>query len=163
MVAWRWMELLLLQAVLGGAAAWLWGVWAAFAGMAVAAWLWMAWDNWQVRRLRQWLMQGELTAASPLQGIWGMLATYVRRAVRSREQAVVAAEQRVQDILAALQASPNGLVLLDAQGHIEWCNRMAERHFGFDAQRDIQQSIGNLVRDPAFSSYWPAKTLRTRC
>ncbi len=43
---------------------------------------------------------------------------------------------------------------MDAEGHIEWCNRMAERHFGFDAQRDIQQSIGNLVRDPAFSSYW---------
>lgn len=157
MVAWRWMELLLLQAVLGGLAAWLWGVWAALAGMVIAAWLWMAWDNWQVRRLRQWLMQGELTATSPLKGMWGMLATYVRRAVRSREQAVVAAEQRVQDILAALQASPNGLVLLDAQGHIEWCNRMAERHFGFDAQRDIQQTIGNLVRDPAFSSYWSSQ------
>ncbi len=83
MVAWRWMELLLLQAVLGGAAAWLWGVWAAFAaGVAVAAWLWMAWDNWQVHHLRQWLMQGELTAASPLRGIWGVLAAYVRRAVR---------------------------------------------------------------------------------
>ncbi len=75
----------------------------------------------------------------------------------AREQAVVAAEQRVQGILAALQASPNGLVLLDAQGHIQWCNRMAERHFGFDAQRDIQQTIGNLVRDPAFSSYWSSQ------
>ena len=154
MATWRWMELLVLQAVLGGLAAWGWGTWAALAGMVLATWLWMLWDSWQLRRMRQWLMQGELAISPAFHGMWGMLATYMRRAARSREQAMVAAEQRVQDILAALQASPNGLVLLDAFGHIEWCNQMAERHFGFDAQRDIQQSIGNLVRDPAFSAYW---------
>ena len=82
------------------------------------------------------------------------MENHVRRAVRQREQAVASAEQRVSDILDALQASPNGLVLLDARGHIEWCNQMAERHFGFEAQRDLGQAIGNLVRDPAFSSYW---------
>lgn len=157
MAAWRWMELLLAQAVLGGAAAWLWGNAAGLAGMVLATWLWMLWDSWQVRCLRQWLVRGELAGAEALSGMWGMLATYVRRAARSREQAAAAAEQRVQDILAALQASPNGLVLLDATGHIEWCNQMAERHFGFDAQRDIQQSIGNLVRDPAFSAYWSSQ------
>lgn len=154
MLAWRWMEVLVLQAVLAGAAGWLWGPWAALAGALLATWLWMLWDHWQVERLRQWLMAGELAAFPALKGVWSMVATYVRRAVRTREQAAAAAEQRVQDILAALQASPNGLVLMDAEGHIEWCNRMAERHFGFDAERDIQQSIGNLVRDPAFSSYW---------
>lgn len=154
MLAWRWMEVLVLQAVLAGAAGWLWGPWAALAGALLATWLWMLWDHWQVERLRQWLMAGELAAFPALKGVWSMVATYVRRAARTREQAAAAAEQRVQDILAALQASPNGLVLMDAEGHIEWCNRMAERHFGFDAQRDIQQSIGNLVRDPAFSSYW---------
>ena len=157
MVAWRWVELLLLQTVLGGVAAWLWGVWAALAGVVLASWGWMLWDNWQVRSLRSWLMQGELSGTPALRGVWGMVTTYVRRAVRSREQGMQAAEQRVQDILAALQASPNGLVLLDTDGHIEWCNHMAERYFGFDAERDIQQTVGNLVRDPAFSSYWAAQ------
>ena len=157
MVAWRWIGLLLLQAVLGGLAAWLWGPWAAVAAVALATWLWLLWDNWQVARLRQWLARGELTAAPSLTGMWGMLAAYVRRAARAREHAVVAAEQRVQDILGALQASPNGLVLLDAAGHIEWCNRMAERQFAFDAERDLLQTVGNLVRDPAFSNYWAGK------
>lgn len=154
MAAVRWVSLLLMQAALGGLAGWLWGAKGAVAGVVLASWLWMLWDNSQLQRMRQWLMQGELTAQPPLKGMWGMLATYVRRAVRLREQAVGAAEQRVQDILAALQASPNGLVLLDVEGRIEWCNHMAERHFGFDADRDILQNIGNLVRDPAFSSYW---------
>ncbi|MBX9833365.1 MAG: phosphate regulon sensor histidine kinase PhoR, partial [Burkholderiaceae bacterium] len=51
-------------------------------------------------------------------------------------------------------ATPNGVVLLDAQGRIEWCNQMAANQFGFDAQRDVMQSIGNLVRDPEFTAYF---------
>lgn len=157
MLAVRWVGLLLLQAALGGLAGWLWGAWGAVAGVVFASWLYMLWDDRQLQRLRQWIMQGELTTSPSLKGMWGMLATYMRRAVRLREQAAAASEQRVQDILAALQASPNGLVLLNGQGHIEWYNHMAERHFGFDAERDILQTIGNLVRDPAFSRYWASQ------
>lgn len=157
MVAWRWLELLLLQTVMGAGAAWLWGsVWGLVAALLVT-WLWVLWDSWQLSQLRRWLMRGDFSRSATFKGVWAVVATYVRRSVRTREQAVVAAERRVQDILAALQASPNGLVLLDTDGHIEWCNHMAERHFGFDAQRDILQTIGNLVRDPAFSSYWAAQ------
>ena len=156
-MALRWMELLLLQTLLVGMAAWLWGPWAGLAGALLATWLWMLWDNWQAQRLHHWLVRGDMTVQPRVRGVWSLLATYMRRSARSREQAVVAAEQRVQDILAALQASPNGLVLMDAEGHIEWCNHMAERHFGFDAERDIQQTIGNLVRDPAFSGYWASQ------
>lgn len=154
MLVWRWVGLGVLQLALAGSAAWLWGAWAGLTGALLATWLWMLWDHWQVQRMRAWLMRGDLSRQPIDRGVWGMLSTYVRRAVRSREMVAHTAEQRVQDILAALQASPNGLVLMDAQGHIEWCNRMAEHHFGFDAERDMQQSIGNLVRDPAFSAYW---------
>lgn len=150
----RWLILLLVQAALAGLGFWVFGPWGAAGGVLLAAWLSLLWDQWQVQRLRRWLMAGEMSAASGLRGSWSMVSTYVRRAVRQREQAVASAEQRVSDILDALQASPNGLVLLDARGHIEWCNQMAERHFGFEAQRDLGQAIGNLVRDPAFSSYW---------
>lgn len=147
----------LLQLLLGGGAAWLWGPWYGLAGSALACVLWVLWDGWQALRLRQWLLRGDFHTPVDTHGVWRMLATQMRRAVRSREQQVAFAEQRVQGILDALQASPNGLVLMDTEGHIEWCNHMAERHFGFDAQRDMQQTIGNLVRDPAFSSYWAAQ------
>jgi two-component system, OmpR family, phosphate regulon sensor histidine kinase PhoR len=157
MSVWRWVALSGVQALLGGVAGWLWGPWAALAGVLLATWAWLLWDAWQLMRLRRWLLQSDLVRQPALHGAWASLATAIRRAFRTKEQAAVAADQRVQDILAALQASPNGLVLLDAAGHIEWCNQMAERHFGFDAQRDMQQTIGNLVRDPAFSSYWASQ------
>ena len=63
-------------------------------------------------------------------------------------------DRRLSEFLAAIQASPNGVVLLDKLGRIEWCNQTAAQHFGFDVQRDLQQHIGNLVRDPVFMAYF---------
>jgi two-component system phosphate regulon sensor histidine kinase PhoR len=48
------------------------------------------------------------------------------------------------------------VVLLDARMCIEWCNQTAAEHFGIEATRDLLQSLGNLVRDPAFSAYCSA-------
>ncbi|HUR90725.1 MAG TPA: phosphate regulon sensor histidine kinase PhoR [Ramlibacter sp.] len=60
---------------------------------------------------------------------------------------------RLEEFLVALENSPNGVVLLDENGRIEWCNQTAATHFSFDAVRDRLQYIGNLVRDPTFASY----------
>jgi two-component system, OmpR family, phosphate regulon sensor histidine kinase PhoR len=71
------------------------------------------------------------------------------RAVQAQD-----AQRRLQEFLAAIQASPNGVVLLDRQGRIEWCNQTAADHFGLDLQRDLMQHITNLVRDPSFTAYY---------
>jgi two-component system phosphate regulon sensor histidine kinase PhoR len=57
----------------------------------------------------------------------------------------------------AIRNSPNGVVLLDAQGRIEWCNQTAAGHFGLDPARDLQQHIVNLVRDPEFTAFHAAR------
>jgi two-component system phosphate regulon sensor histidine kinase PhoR len=59
----------------------------------------------------------------------------------------------LQDFLSALQASPNGVMLLDSDARIEWCNQTSAAHFGLDVRRDMAQVIGNLVRDPGFARY----------
>jgi two-component system phosphate regulon sensor histidine kinase PhoR len=69
-------------------------------------------------------------------------------------------EDRLLDFFAALNASPNGVVLLDDDGRIEWFNQTASSHFGLDIQKDQQQHFGNLVRDPAFASYVAAGDFR---
>ena len=55
-----------------------------------------------------------------------------------------------------MQASPSGVVLLDSEERIEWCNQIAALHFGFDAQRDVLQHVANLVRAPEFKAYMAA-------
>jgi two-component system phosphate regulon sensor histidine kinase PhoR len=88
-----------------------------------------------------------------MEGLWGEIAERTWRALRASEQRTVSAQARLDEFLAAIQASPNGVTLLDAQGRIEWCNQTSADHLGFDAQRDAMQRVVNLVRDPGFVAY----------
>jgi two-component system phosphate regulon sensor histidine kinase PhoR len=75
------------------------------------------------------------------------------RLVRDLQDEVRQSRARLEEFLVALENSPNGVVLLDENGRIEWCNHTAALHFGFDAERDRLQYIGNLIRDPDFAAY----------
>jgi two-component system phosphate regulon sensor histidine kinase PhoR len=86
-------------------------------------------------------------------GLWGTVVDRTRRLLRERDRAINASEQRLQDFLSAIQASPNGVVLLDENFQIEWCNLTAAFQLGIEPERDLAQRIGNLVRDPIFSAY----------
>ncbi len=86
-------------------------------------------------------------------GVWGEIAQRFNRLLRARDERLRESQARLQEFLVALATSPNGVVLLDESGRIEWCNQTAADHFGFDAQRDQLQYIGNLVRDPLFAGY----------
>lgn len=119
-----------------------------------AGYVWLLVDAVRGFRLLNWLRRGEATEVALGQGLWGEAAERMRRLLRARERQVVDGEGKLRDFLAALQASPNGVVLLDAEGRIEWFNQMAGAHFGFDARRDLLQHFGNLVRDPGFAAYY---------
>lgn len=124
------------------------------AGMLGAGMLWGLYDFTRGLRVLQWLRADALAVAPPLRlGLWGQVAERVSRAARTRERAARESERRLQNVLAALQASPNGVLLLDAAGRIEWLNQTAAAHLGLDPARDQQQHLVNLVRNPAFTAY----------
>ena len=58
----------------------------------------------------------------------------------------------------ATAALPEGVVILDEADHIEWCNPLAELHFGLDNIRDIGQQITYLARQPEFVQYLAVAT-----
>jgi len=134
---------------------WLWAGWteAAVAALLVA-WVHAILLIWKTYRLEQWLSQSDLSSPLPWKGVWSEIAQRIQRLLRQREKQTVAAEQRLQYFLQAIQASPNGVTLLDAQGRIEWCNATASSHLGLDVSRDLMQHIVHLVRDPVFSKYF---------
>ncbi len=130
------------------------GPWGATGGALLAALLWLALDSVAANRLLRWLKLGAAEDAADLRGgPWGEAGERMRKLLRLSEQERRVSDARLQDFLAAIQASPNGVVLLDARGRIEWCNQTAAHHLGFDAQRDAMQLIGNLVREPSFTAY----------
>ncbi len=101
-------------------------------------------------RLINWLRGSQSDGAPRDAGIWGELAYRVERAIRSREQGLERERLRLGQFLSAIEASPNGVLMLDANEQIEWCNGVAADHFGLDPQRDLRQRVTNLVRAPEF-------------
>ena len=85
--------------------------------------------------------------------MWGEVLERSRKLMKKLEKKASNSDARLEDFLAAIQASPNGVVLLDSSGRIEWSNLTAASHLGFDPQQDLGQYVRNLVRAPAFVSY----------
>ncbi|MCE4557731.1 phosphate regulon sensor histidine kinase PhoR [Roseateles cellulosilyticus] len=107
-------------------------------------------------RLLSWLRGNQTDGAPRDTGLWGELGYRVERAMRDRDRAVARGRLELEQFLSAIEASPNGVLMLDAQEHILWCSRVAADHFALDPKRDLQQRITNLVRAPAFVAYLQA-------
>lgn len=107
-------------------------------------------------RLLSWLRGNQFENAPRDTGLWGEVGYRIERAVRERDRSVARGRLELQQFLSAIEASPNGVLMLDASEQIVWCNRVAADHFALDPQRDLRQRITNLVRAPAFVAYLQA-------
>ena len=106
--------------------------------------------------LINWLRGSQEDPAPRGAGLWGELGYRIERSIRLRDLAAAQERDRLRQFLSAMEASPNGVMLLDAGDQIEWCNSLAAEHFGLDPQRDRRQRVTNLVRAPAFVAYLQA-------
>ena len=93
---------------------------------------------------------GEVPSAP---GVWGEIYYRLHKLAKRWHAQVRQVEQQHSRFIQAIQASPNGVAMLDDHDQIEWCNAIAEEHFGLDAKRDLRQHITHLVRHPDFVRY----------
>ena len=128
---------------------------AVFWGAIGAALLWVLIDTWLGQRVMGWLHTDQPGDFGIKSGRWAQVASRVQRLLRDRERESAERQSRLDSFLSAMQASPNGVMLLDGDSHIEWCNDTAALHFGLDIERN--KLIGNLVRDPGFVAYMAGK------
>jgi two-component system phosphate regulon sensor histidine kinase PhoR len=86
-------------------------------------------------------------------GAWGeilrQLADKLADETRGREEV----EARLLSFRGAMDAVPDGLVILDADHRIQWSNRAASAHLGIRLPRDSGVIIEHLVRTPGFAEY----------
>ncbi len=122
----------------------------AFFGAGAAAALVVAGDAWRGYRLIRWLRTSHESPVPGGSGWWGELGHRIERELRLCEQGRLLERDRLTQFLSAIEASPNGVMLLDAGDQIEWCSAVSADHFGLDPQRDRRQRVTNLVRSPAF-------------
>lgn len=116
--------------------------------------MWVVCGVKHFKTLVNWLKLGaEGDAREKFSGMWLEIASYVERLLRQKEQENGHSLTQLNKLLDAIQVSPNGVLLLDEENKIEWCNEKAAHHFSLDAKRDLQQHITNLIRDPNFINY----------
>jgi two-component system phosphate regulon sensor histidine kinase PhoR len=111
-------------------------------------------QDWKFTRFQNWLNSTYLQANPAWSGAWLDVATRIQRQQLLAENSNKLHERRLQDFLLAIQASPNGVILLDDEARIDWCNDTAASHLGLDVKKDRLQHIVHLVRDPLFTRYF---------
>lgn len=104
-------------------------------------------------RFERWLRNPEPADVPEGSGLWAeplaMLYNLMRTVSRSQSR-LSAAVERFQS---AAQAIPDGVVILDDEDQIQWCNPVAERHLGIDNSADQGRPIKYLLRQSAFTDY----------
>jgi two-component system phosphate regulon sensor histidine kinase PhoR len=122
------------------------------AGIAVLA-IPLVYSYINLARLRKYVLADTVESMPLPSGFWEEVFFRLQRLVRNLKQQIRVTEQQHDRFIEAFQASPNGIVMLDDQDQIEWCNAIAERFFGLNFKRDAMQRINFLIRRPEFVQY----------
>lgn len=104
-------------------------------------------------RLKQYIASDSLEKMALPSGYWEEVFFRLQRLIKNQKQKFINIERQHHHFIEAFQASPNGIVMLDEDDQIEWCNSIAERFFGLIYKRDVMQRINFLIRRPEFVQY----------
>ena len=134
----------------------LWGIFSAVAALLfllLVLLVVMAGHARQLYRLAEWLRTPSIETIPEDDGIWGEVYSRLYKMVKRHKQTKQDLATELLNIEQATAAFPEGVVSLNGVNRIEWCNPLAEHHFGINAKRDILQDITYLVRQPEFIDY----------
>jgi two-component system phosphate regulon sensor histidine kinase PhoR len=120
---------------------------------AVTLGLLLAYQLWHSSKLSSLLLSQNYVQAPKAFGTWEEIYYRLNKLVRSWRDQVLEIEQQHSRFIQAVQATPNGVVMLNEDDQIEWCNGIAEQHFGINAKRDAMQRVTHILRKPAFVQY----------
>ena len=124
--------------------------WAVFAGELLIL---LGYHVRNLGRLLDWLNRPDVDTIPGTTGIWDDAFAFLHRRERRNKQKRKRLRRLVVRYGQAGRALPDGIVILDAENRIEWCNEKAEWGFGIDGKADVRQPITNLVRNPEFFEY----------
>ncbi|SMC52590.1 phosphate regulon sensor histidine kinase PhoR [Polynucleobacter kasalickyi] len=114
-------------------------------------------ESWFKFQLLSNLQKDDLIGKKRGLGIWREIYYQLEKKSKIWRQEVIQSEVQYHKFIQAIQASPNGLIMLDENDHIEWCNNICRGHFRLDPLRDTGQPVTFLLRNPQFVLYMQAR------
>ena len=94
-----------------------------------------------------------ISSLSGFGAAWSEIFFRLQRIISGLRKDIEQVERQHKRFIEAFQASPNGIVMLDDQDQIEWCNAIAEQFLEIQFKRDALQRIHYIVRKPEFVQY----------
>ena len=111
---------------------------------------------WQEFRLARWLESPDEVEPPDATGTWGdifyRLQKLQKRQKASRGELTSALEQFEH----AAMAVPDGMVILNGNEQIDWCNPASRKFMGLDCERDRGQFVRYLMRQAHFLEFLDA-------
>ncbi|MCC2616431.1 phosphate regulon sensor histidine kinase PhoR [Aestuariibacter halophilus] len=111
----------------------------------------------QLFRLNHWLWHSKKMTPPVSEGLWSYIyeGIYVmqRRDRRKRKEL----SKMVKRFREGSEALPDATVVLDEDGAIVWCNKLARFSLGLRFPQDFGRRIDNLIRHPKFLDYFHAR------
>ena len=104
-------------------------------------------------QLLSWYKQPDLNSIPLGRGAWEDVFATIYREQRRHNRSKVQLSATLDRFSHAASALPDGVVLLDDDDNIEWCNKPAEQQLGLSLKQDIGQPIVYLVRNTEFIQY----------
>jgi two-component system phosphate regulon sensor histidine kinase PhoR len=108
---------------------------------------------WQERRLVRWLDQGCDRPTPSDIGVWGDIFYRLEKLRKSQKQNQSELASALEQFQHAAEAVPDGIVILNEQDRIQWCNPASRRFLGLDCTRDRGQFIHYLLRQTEFVNF----------
>lgn len=127
--------------------------WAGWTVFCIGLGLQMIFHFRNFARLDRWSHNPVVDASLEGEGAWdGIFGRLYRHEKDLREQ-IAERDHKIAMLFAAGQALTDGVVLLDTQNQILFCNSTAEDQLGLVIRTDRGQSVANIVRQPEFVAY----------
>lgn len=106
-----------------------------------------------LQRLNAWLHKPIPSKIPAGNGMWEQILTLLRKEQRRHARSQTQANAALGRFTHAASALPDGVVVLNSQNNIQWCNNPAERKLGLNLAKDVNKPINYLVRHKDFLNY----------
>lgn len=130
-----------------------WAGWTIFCGGLV---LQMVFHFRNFARLDKWSKAPVVDSSLEGEGAWDGIFGRLYRHEKDLRNQIAVRDEEIARVIAAVQALTDGVISLDLNNQIVFCNTTAETQLGLSLRTDRGQPIVNLVRQPEFVAYLEA-------
>lgn len=106
-----------------------------------------------INKLYEWLQNPKLNSVPNGVGIWTEIFETLLKQAKARKKSKQKLANALSRFNQVAKAMPNGVILLDENGRMEWFNPSAKSHLTLDDKNDHKSILKNIIRQPEFHAF----------